>query len=583
MSQSFSPNFFFCPSFCIYLTLCLGPTSVTPNSGSSSSSASGSNISSSNITKNRTLSASVGPSGVPIGSNGGSYPIIHSSSTPVVPIVGLDTFHTSHTSPMTPLFNPAHFQSPNQPSHMFIPHTRPPLDPNIPQDQQYYLSLQQQSFQPQGQLYTPHYPTTQDHTLQLTQPTTIPNNVHYMAPNPINIPDHSSILKSCLHHFSTYEKLKLTVLLPGEKFLQLVTDNVPLYEPLANAVGSLAARNLSQQQLVYVQAAVDFKIRALNLLRQDLVYQGVSESSLLCMLILGNVEMNDHNIDAWSQHLDGAAKAASEILARNNVFQNPSNYSNFMLILDCLTYQDIVSGLALCKRPRLRDVYLRNINLFSQTREDQTSNYYQAISSVILGVCETLCLAADLQEAFPSTLHKLGFKNPSYYCVDKSYYSPDHYRRYNEIFSAVSTLPSVAGLSPEIALLMHTSKNAMLLYFMLRLDPEEFLYKLSPRVEKLRDEGLNGLLEGQSTKVVAVQQSINIWIIGLVCESAEDRNALLNKIKEFYAEVPRPSLYSVMNYLSSVWKMRDSPEMKEYPLRDILSLVTEQTAFTILP
>lgn len=482
-----------------------------------------------------------------------------------------------HTVPLTPVYDPSTglYSSSNQPS-MFIPQTRIPPDQNIPQAQQYIVSRQQA--QP---AFIPPYTTSHDPLLQLSPPVGIHPNSNYALANG-TFSDSGSMLKTCLDHFATCEKLKLTALLPGDTFFKLASEYIPVYEPLANAVGSLAARSLSQQQLAYVQAAVDFKIKALNLLRQDLVYQGVSESSLLCMLTLGNVEMNDLNIDAWSQHLDGAAKAASEILGRTNVFQHPENFGNFMIILDALTYQDILSGLALCKRPRLYDVYLNHWK-YLQHRPDSKLHSYKAMSSHMMGLCEILCFAADLQEVFPSSLHRLGFKYPSFYAVDKSYYTQEQHARYNDILKSITNLPEVLGINYETNVLVNTSRHALLLYFILRLDADEFLYKLSTRVENIRAIALEWLFKCPPSKFMSVQMSTNIWLIGLVCESESDRNALLTRTKELYVEVPRSSLYAIMNYLSALWKMRDSPKYKDYTYRDILSFVTGQTGFTIIP
>lgn len=482
----------------------------------------------------------------------------------------VDPYQITQAS-VAPLFDPVtglYSTTSHPPPHMFIPHSRPPTQ-SMPQSPQYYMAPQQQHpAQPFGSPY-------QDRPLQLTQPAAVPANINYaMQTNPLT--DQSDVLKTCLQHFATYEKLRLSVLLPDQAFVRLVQEYIPIYEPLANAVGSLAARNLSQQQLVYVQAAVDFKIKALNLLRQDLVYQGVSESSLLCMLILGNFEMNDLNIEAWSQHLDGAAKAASEILARHNVFENPDSYSNFMLILEVLTYQDIMSGLTLGKRPRLHDIYRHHLKYVSEK--------CVVVKPPTLALSEILCLAADLQENYPSTLFRFGMKSPSHYAVDRSYYTPEIARRYDEILASISSpqTPSASGNS-EAAMLMQAWQPALQLYFMLRLDAHEFLYTLSPRVEKLRAEALAALLKCPPTKFMAIQQPILIYFVGIVCEATHDHNALINRIKDLYAEMPRPALYSIMKYLSNLWKMRQSPKYKEYTYRDLLSSAAEQTGFMIVP
>lgn len=548
-------------------------------------------------------------------------PVTSVAVNPVSMAAPMDPYQVSQTTP--PLFDPATGLY-THPQNMFVPQGRPATNQTLPPQvqQQYYMNpqqptapqqwssqqqqppptqqqppppqQQQQQQQPQPQQspitsqppqqqqqqpFSMPYQHSSDRPLQLTQPPSIPNNPVYGMPA-TPMADSSSVLKTCLDHFASNEKLKYSVLLPGEVFARLVSEYIPLYEPLANAVGSLAARSLSQQQLVYLQAAVDFKIKSLNLLRQDLVYQGVSESSLLCMLILGNVEMNDLNIDAWSQHLDGAAKAASEILARNNVLEKPENFANFMLIFDALTFQDIFSRIALNKRPRLYDIY-RNTWRSAHQQPDTKTNPYNALKPIAMELNEILCLAAELHETYPMQ-HTLGMKYPANYAVDKSYFTPEIQRRYNNLYDAIANIAIPTDADPEIVMLMLTSVPALLIYFMLRLDSHEFLYTVSPRLEKARSDGLNALLRCPPSKFMSIQQPVNIYVIGLICDAPQDRNALLNKIKEFYTEVPRSSLYSIMNFLSNLWKMRDSPKFKNVTMRDTLSSVIDQTGFTVI-
>lgn len=108
------------------------------------------------------------------------------------------------------------------------------------------------------------------------------------------------------------------------KLSTIVLEYAKIYEPLAFAVGNLGSKWLPTLQPDLSEMFVDFKIKALNLLRQDLAYRGISEPSLLCMLILGIIEMNEFNNEAWNQHLDGSAKGITDMLQKKARYNGKS-------------------------------------------------------------------------------------------------------------------------------------------------------------------------------------------------------------------------------------------------------------------
>ena len=502
-----------------------------------------------------------------------------------------DQFYIPQQGPLTSMFDPtAGIYTPPNPSHMLIPNAAAPLIQNLDQQQQhqYYLThlqqAQQQSFLPQT--FTPSYQYRPDldpqHIPQTPQAQTVQldDKGNYLASPAIS---DLTTISECLKHFSTSSRSMISIVLPDLLFIDLVMQFIPIYEPLTFAVCSLGARSLSRTQSFYTQVAIDFKIKALNLLRQNLLYQGISEGALLCMLILGSIEMNELNEEAWEQHLEGLVKGINEMLESKAVLQNPIRYSNLMLIVDAAAYQDIMSAISNCKRPLLRHAYSNKWSFPAATPPCKT-NYYQAINPILKIASDIICLGADLQESFPCTTYKLGLKNPTFYAVDKSYYKAEHHKQYNNILQCINQLHTqhIEDYS-EHSVIAYSGMQAVLIYFMLRLDTTEFLLKLSPRVQQLQKIGLKWLLLVQDASSARLtSRSIIIWLIGIATESPADRAALLNRIQELYAEVPRSSLYLTMNFLTHFWKMRSSPKYASYTYRDVISLACEQTSFKVL-
>lgn len=351
-----------------------------------------------------------------------------------------------------------------------------------------------------------------------------------------------------------------------------------MYEPLANAVASLSARNMARNEPSYFQAAVDFKIKALNCLRQDLVYRGISEYSIMCMIILGNIEINEQNTTAWYQHLDGAAKGVSEILAKNDIFASPTNYENFLTLLDALAFQDIFSGMSLCIRPRLNEVY-------STQWKDLTrgvGDHYHGLRKVMATLSDIICLAAELQDSHPSLTYHLGHKYNQYYCVDKQLYSPENNSAYNKIVSEIANFQSPTSSSSDTSSLFGVFRYAVEIYFLLRFEANEFSYQLSPRIQELKQQALYWLSRLSPSTNVAISLSIVFWLFGMITDTAYEREMVFSRIMEIHQQVPQNSLNSVMNFLTTLWKMRDAPVNQHYPYRDLFSLVTEQTGFRMM-
>lgn len=406
-------------------------------------------------------------------------------------------------------------------------------------------------------------------------------------PPPASTLDQEELLQICLRHFHLFKESRIPVLLPDTSFFSVVSQYIPLHEPLANAVASLAARNLSQLEGSYVQTAVDFKIKALNFLRHDLESRGVSKYSIVCMLILANIELNEGSIESWAQHLDGAAKGVAEILANNRVFETPENYKDFLVLLDALAYHDIMSCLSQCIRPRLHDVYARpwrNLKL-------KTSDYYYGMRQNMVNLSDIICLVADIYETstnspytrYPASENGIS-KPPSsrYYCVSRSYYTPRQLQTYNQLLKNISDLDPTADVPSDVTKLAVCGKFGILLYFILKLDTDEFMHKLSSRIRDIKTQGLRSLSSLPLLYSTATIQAFLTWLIGIVCEIQSERAIVMNRIQELYKNVPRMSLYSVMNFLTIFWKYRDSPAYDNYTYRNLLMLVTDQTGFQIM-
>jgi hypothetical protein len=400
--------------------------------------------------------------------------------------------------------------------------------------------------------------------------------------------ENNQALKTCLDHFRMHKESRIPVLLPDKEFLQIIEEYIPLHEPLAYAVASLAARSLSTS---YTQISVDFKIKALNLLRHDLVQKGVSEYSIACMLVLGNIEMNEQRIDAWLQHLEGACKGVSEILT-NNVFEQPENYSNFIVLLDAVAYQDVVSGISRGLRPQLYSLYhdkWRKLKI--------TGNYYNAIRPLISTISDIIVLCAELHEQYPTVtvnskveppqqiiLDPIPYNSPIplYHPVDKRYFNKDQKYRFKELFDRINSIESPQNVPESIKKMVDLCKYTLLLFYSLKLDSEEYGHTLSDKLKEYRRQAINCYNSLETSSTVAVSQTLVLWMVGITTETKEDQTLIMEKISVLYNKLPRLSLYNVTNYLNQLWKMReDRVNYGRYTLRDIMTILTERTGYQI--
>lgn len=401
--------------------------------------------------------------------------------------------------------------------------------------------------------------------------------------------ENAQVLKTCLDHFRMHKEYRIPVLLPDKDFLQIIEEYIPLHEPLAYAVASLAARSLSTN---YTQISVDFKIKALNLLRHDLVQNGVSEYSIACMLVLGNIEMNEQRIDAWLQHLEGACKGVSEILASNNVFERPENYRNFVVLLDAVAYQDIVSGISRGLRPQLHRLYhdkWRKLKV--------TDNYYNAIRPLISTISDIIVLCAELHEKYPTVtvnskveppqqiiLDPIPYNTPIplYHPVDKRYLDKDQRHRFNKLFDRINSIESPNNVPESIQKMVSLCKYTLLLFYSLKLDSEEYGHKLSSKLREYRKHAIDCYNSLETSSTVAVSQTLVLWMVGITTETKEDQTLIMEKISVLYNKLPRLSLYNVTSYLNQLWKMReDQVNYGRYTIRDIMTILTERTGYQI--
>lgn len=386
-----------------------------------------------------------------------------------------------------------------------------------------------------------------------------------------------------------YKETRIPVLLPDKRFLRIIEDYIPLHEPLAYAVASLAARSLIT---TYTQVSVDFKIKALNLLRHDLVQKGVSEYSIACMLILGNIEMNEQRIDSWLQHLEGACKGVSEILANNNVFERPEDYSNFVVLLDAVAYQDVVSGISRGLRPQLHKLYHDKWQ-----RLKITGNYYNAIRPLVSTISDIIVFCAELHENYPTVtvntkveppqpivLDPIPYNTPIplYHPVDKRHFNESQNQRLDEILDQINGIDIPGDLPKSIQKMVESCKYTLLLFYYLKLDSTEYGYTLSDKVKEYRIRVMDSYSSLETSSTVTVSQTLVLWMVGITTETKQDQAVIMEKISVLYDKVPRASLYNVMNYLNLLWRMReDRVNYGRYTIRDIMTILTERTGYQI--
>lgn len=370
------------------------------------------------------------------------------------------------------------------------------------------------------------------------------------------------------------------------KLSTIVLEYAKIYEPLAFAVGNLGSKWLPTLQPDLSEMFVDFKIKALNLLRQDLAYRGISEPSLLCMLILGIIEMNEFNNEAWNQHLDGSAKGITDMLQKKpDIMENLDNYPNFVIILDNMALLDIIYALVTTSKPRMCLIYQ-----YYQSKLRikgpcilNADSVHSPIAPIVMAVNDLLCFASDLQNQFPSITFELGAKYPAYYAVDKSYYTADHHRRYASLLNDIETFSNIEEKDmTSMWEMVSSSKQVTLIYFMLRLDANEFQLQLSPKIRKIRDQGLILISQTPLYYMKLKVHSVAIWLLGITAEDKADRDRLLMETKQIASHTLCPTLSSVTHFLNVFWKKRDSPEYKNFTYRDLLSVTTEETKFRLI-
>jgi hypothetical protein len=395
-----------------------------------------------------------------------------------------------------------------------------------------------------------------------------------------------NILETCIQRFNDYYIESNLHCQSACKFSTLVLEYSKIYEPLAFAVGNLGSKWLPTLQPDLNEMFVDFKIKALNLLRQDLAYHGISEPSLLCMLILGIIEMNEFNNEAWNQHLDGSAKGITEIFqTKPDIMENLDNYPNFVAILDSMALQDIMYAIATTSRPRLYLIYQSYQSKLRIKGSDivNADSVYSPMAPILMAVSDLLCFASDLQNQFPSITFELGAKYPGYYAVDKAYYTADHLRRYASLLRDIETSYNIEKKDfTSLSTLISVNNQATLIYFMLRLDANEFQLQLSPKVREIREQGLISLSQAPLNFLRLKAHAVTIWLLGITVESKADRDRILAETKQIASHDPRPTFSLVANFLNIFWQKRDSLEYKNYTFRDLLSITTEETKFRLI-
>lgn len=465
----------------------------------------------------------------------------------------------------------------SQMSHQTDYHAQQPLPPP-PNPHSHHQQPAVASSKLQGS--SMHHPSSvlQPHHAQSQQQTLPPP-----PPSASNF-QQDQLMKSCLNYFKSYKESRVPIIVPDREFLHITEEYLQLYEPLANAVASLAARGFMHS---YPQVSVDFKIKALNLLRHDLVQKGVSEYSIVCMLILGNIEMNEARDESWFQHLDGATKGVMEILNNNDVFGRPENYSNFIVLLDAVAYQDIVASMGFGTKPRLCELYSTK---WKSLRVKDGKGYFHSLRLLMSFISEIMCFSVDLHERHPTmvgvsgkpVLHDPitpGTQIPLYYAPEKSYLTKAELKQYSKIYNNLRDVNLSLLVDPQLVSLLEGCRAALTLFLMLKVDSDEFQYRLSSQVRKLRSE-CRSLIEQDIETTMSI--SIVVWLTGITSETMDERQTVLNKIHSLYSLIPRQSLQAALKFLTLFWKMRDDTANSHFSYRDLLQIVASMTQFRLL-
>lgn len=404
----------------------------------------------------------------------------------------------------------------------------------------------------------------------------------------VQTPDSKNLLANCIQRFNDYYINSNVHSHDVCKFSNLVLEYSKIYEPLTFALGNLGSKKLQIMQPDLTESFVDFKIKALHLLRQDLVYHGISESSLVCMLILGIIEMNEFNNEAWNQHLEGTANGITEMIHTNpSMMENLENFPKFITILETMARLDVMYAISTNSRPRLYKIYghyqekLCNTSLNNDNNDTSSINSPSALISMAIN--DLLCFASDLQDQFSGTMPELDAKYPEYYAVSKDYYSTDSHQRYASVLRNIENSFCIEEKDDtSLCTLGLASKQGILLYFILRLDANEFQTELSPKVRKIRDQGLSLISQEPLNFLNLKSHAVIIWLLGITAETKDDRNKLLKEMKQHYFSSPRSTFYLVEQFLTVFWSKRDSSEYMNYTYRTLLSVTTEETKFKLI-
>lgn len=488
--------------------------------------------------------------------------------------------HFQHLPPSTeqiPQQIPIYYMHPNQPP---LPqqHVSEVLDQNNLTNS---IQVLPESIQGGNSPYHPD-PAKLAHFATMHQPKVPTASLPIASSSSSAVLDPKKCLEVCISRVPEYFKLSATS--SGEAdFYGIVFQYCKIYEPLMFAVGNIGARTANT--VSDSQMAVDFKIKALNLLRQDLVNHGISESAVLCMLLLGYIELNESNFDAWGQHLDGAAKGILEILNRiPEILEKPHEHKNFITILDAMARQDILYCLFFTQRPRLHKIYsIYRENLEAPSSSKQTlATFEYHLTSLLVTASEIIGLGADLMEQFPLVSYKIPIKFPTYYSVDKAQFTPEITERCNNIWKKLNALfPMPDDGVSQIYAISVASKQAITVYFLLRLDSTEFLYEISPKLRAIGELGVRMLTRSPLNFTRFKSYTTVIWALGITADSIQTREVLMNEINRYYSHNPRTSMYALMNFLREFWKARDSEQYRDYTYRDLLYIVGEQLDFTL--
>lgn len=398
------------------------------------------------------------------------------------------------------------------------------------------------------------------------------------AQQPAAALDDSQAMQPYIQHFESFHDDFVCAFFPDPSLFSIILEYLPRFEPLANAVASLSARKMSLMESSHIKSAVDFKIKALNLLRQDLVYKGISEHSIVCMLTLSYVEIYEQNMEAWSRHLDGASKGVIELLANNKIFEEPQKYERLLSLVDAVAYQDIFSAVSSYSRPRMHSIYSGQWK--SSTHGPKDGIYARLRKIMALG-SEVSCFVNDLQDLYPSITYRVGYKYPQFYAVDKKHYTHEQHNSYNKLVHDFLLLQPIQRSSPGEFQLAEAIISALQISFALRMDTDEFLFQLSPRVRTLRSNLVTWMVKSPATSKPDITPSFILWILGITADSEMERYDTLSRIEKIYSPSLRFSLHAVMSFLTFFWKLRDDAKYSEYQIRDLLSLATEQTQFMI--